>query len=82
MPPREGNGWEEHKKMVLHELERHDDALKDVHEELRAFRNEQADAISDLKVEVGKLSVKASVWGGLAGVITAIAIIMIRMAGV
>ena len=74
-----GNGWDKHKKLVLHELERHDKAISNVHKEISAFRAEQATALSDLKVEVGKLSVKASMWGGVAGLMVALSVILLRM---
>lgn len=63
----ENRGWTEWSQYVLKELERLNESYSNVNQE-----------INDLKVEVGKLQVKASIWGGLAGIITALIMYLIK----
>ena len=51
-----GNGWTTYQKLVLSKLEDHQDELKAINKKL-----------SDLKIEIVELKVKASVWGMVAG---------------
>lgn len=51
--------WSEWSKFVLKELER----LNNVTESLKV-------EINEIKVDVAKLQVKASIWGGVTGLIT------------
>ena len=52
------NGWDEYKKLILHELEENTLTLKEV-----------SKAISDIKSDVSALKVKAAVAGGIAGMV-------------
>ena len=65
--PTEANGWNEWSKHVLAELKRQNNNV----EKLFSLT-------SQCKVEIAKLQVKASVWGGIGGVLAAIVAMMIR----
>jgi len=54
------NGWNEWSKYVLNELKRLGDSYEQLDEKM-----------TQVMVEVGMLKVKAGVWGGLAGLISA-----------
>ena len=51
-----GNGWDEHKRLVLKELGC-----------LRADQASVASTLVDIRVAIGKLQVKAGIWGILGG---------------
>lgn len=73
MPSQEPNGWREWSKHVLKELER-----------LNKEINKLNQRVSNLEVEVAKLQVKASIWGGVTGLITtliALALQYLRASG-
>lgn len=60
------NGWEEYRALVLHEIERLDNRMSEVHEDVRALRAEQAATRED----VAGLKVQAGVTGGIAGLVS------------
>tara|TARA_Y100000296_G_C5059622_1_gene199088 strand:+ start:225 stop:440 length:216 start_codon:yes stop_codon:yes gene_type:complete len=62
--PDKENGWDEWSKHVLAELERQNDNI----EKLFSIT-------SQCRIEIAQLQVKSSVWGGLAGAVTALATI-------
>jgi len=53
-----GNGWQEYQRLVLYELKAHTDTLADFGKEL-----------TNVKVEIGMLKVKAGLWGLLGGLV-------------
>lgn len=60
-----GNGWQEYQRLVLYELKAHTDTLADFGKEL-----------TNVKVEIGMLKVKAGLWGLLGGLVpVAIAVV-------
>lgn len=61
------NGWGEWSKYVLKELERVDKEI-----------NKLNKRVSDLEVEVAKLQVKASIWGGVTGLITTLIALVLQ----
>lgn len=76
----EGDSWLEYKRLVLAELKRGNDGLEALQQKLSNFKAESAKQISDLKVEVGMLKVKAGVWGALGGIVPAAISIIYMMA--
>lgn len=62
------NGWTEYQKLVMTSLEQHEKKLESIYE-----------AITDIKVEVGMLKVKAGIWGLAGGAIPAIITIVLLM---
>ena len=52
------NGWEQYQKMVINKLDAHDSDFKTIE-----------DKLTSIQVEIATLKVKASIWGGLAGLI-------------
>lgn len=60
-----GNGWQEYQRLVLYELKAHTDTLAEFGKEL-----------TNVKVEIGMLKVKAGLWGLLGGLVpVAIAVV-------
>ena len=74
---REDGGWDEYRRLVVDTLERLERnverARNEIHDEAGKLRAE----ISTLKSDVVMLKVKASVWGALGGLMTAIAAVLI-----
>lgn len=64
---KQGNGWDEWGRFVLKELERLNGNSEQLQQEIAAMR-----------VEVAGLKVKASTWGGLAGLITVLAMLLLQ----
>ena len=62
-----GVGWQGYQKLVLSELVRLSSAV----EALRAD-------IVEMRVDVGRLKVKASLWGAAAGVLAALASLLLK----
>ena len=63
MPP--GNGWSEHAKLVLHELERLNDCYETLAKDLARLKNEFVALRTEFKI-------KAGFWGLLGGAIPVI----------
>ena len=64
------NGWEENRKWIKKELDRHGDTLEKI-----------ADKIGEIKEDIAGLKVKAGIWGVIGGsipVIIAILFILIK----
>ena len=55
------NGWNEYEKLVLDKLESHTETLRCLDTKMTSIR-----------IEVAKLKVKAGIWGGLAGIVSAV----------
>jgi len=66
--------WAEWSKYVLMELKRCNQQIGDLETKIDKLNNEQ---LSQLKIEIAMLKVKASVWGLMGGAIPAI-ILLIR----
>ena len=66
-PPVEG--WQEYRRLVLAELERLDDAIKNLDEKLDKRDKEQDAKVSAINLELLTLRIKASIYGALAGAI-------------
>ena len=56
------NGWSEHQRLVIDSLERHD-----------RYFDKLFEKIDGMGKEIATLKVKAGIWGGLAGIVSAIA---------
>ena len=65
LDPPNGDGWGEWRKYVLKELER----ISDCHEAQRKI-------MQQIQVEIAMLKVKSSVWGGIAGLIPALGLLI------
>lgn len=59
------NGWDRYQKLVLAKLEDHDKLLGNISSEL-----------TNIKVELGQLRVKAGVWGAIGAAIPTIAAVL------
>lgn len=72
MPPatrgsdRDDGGWHEYRRLVLNELERVDESLKDVNIKL-----------GEIERNLTMLQAKATVWGALGGVVVSIIVSVI-----
>ena len=64
MAPKDTNGWDEWKNLVLDKL----DTLKSMDERL-----------DTMAVEVARLKVFASLWGGIAGLFGSLAVALVLM---
>ena len=60
------NGWSAYQKLVLSELEDHSRGLSELAGELKQLRTKD---ITDIKVEIAMLKIKAGLWGAGAGAI-------------
>jgi hypothetical protein len=52
------NGWSEYEKLVLNELERHNNLIEGIRED-----------VSDIRSEIAMLKVKSGLWGMLGATI-------------
>lgn len=75
-----GGGWDEYKKLVLSQIremrEAHQDlcsemrdSIQTIRDDIHGLRSETSDEMKNLAVDIGKLNVKAGMWGALAGAI-------------
>jgi hypothetical protein len=62
------NGWDSYQKLVLAKLEDHSGLLDLLSKEVSELRNKD---ITELKVEIAMLKIKAGMWGAAAGMIPA-----------
>jgi hypothetical protein len=56
-----GNGWTNYQKLVLAQLEQHQESLEKIN-----------DKLNQIRIEITELKVKAGVWGLIAGMIPVI----------
>lgn len=71
-------GWDEYRRLILSELERLDESVKESRKsELEAIQKLLMD-ITKLREDVVTLKVKAGVWGILGGVITTLGAILLK----
>ena len=62
----DGNGWSKYEKLVMDKLDEHDDRVGNVEEML-----------TQVRVDIATLKVKAGLWGGIGGLIpVVIALVM------
>jgi len=64
----DGESWRDYQKLVLHELKDHGKELKVMNSNL-----------GKVEVKVGKLEVRAGIWGALAGGVSGIIFVVIRL---
>ena len=64
-----GTGWLEYRRLVLNELERLDEAIKNLNKKLDERDKAQDVKVSAINLELLTLKIKASVYGALAGAI-------------
>ena len=62
------NGWDEWRNHVLSELKRFNDN-----------NSQTQNALADIRTEIAKLQVKASLWGGIMGLVTAGLMIVVKI---
>jgi hypothetical protein len=70
--------WTEYRRLILAELQRINAAVAEVDHKVDRMRS---DDISQLKVEVAMLQVKAGVWGGAAGLLITLAAVLLKYVG-
>lgn len=88
----DGNGWSEYQKLVLAELTRHNNVLENLAQEIGDLKVELAlfdkhhERLTHIEVEqkvqdvkIATLEVKAGLWGGLAGLMTALAAALVQV---
>jgi len=59
--------------MVLAELERHSEQLKEVDDKLNKIRNED---LAGIRSEIAVLKMKAGIWGAAAGLVPGVAVMI------
>ena len=69
MSEESGTGWLEYRRLVLNELERLDEAIKNLDNKLDKRDKEQDAKVSAINLELLTLRIKASIYGALAGAI-------------
>ena len=67
------NGFYEYKRLILAELERLDESIKS----LSAEQKNMTANMAGMRADVRELQTKASLWGGLSGVLTALSAIFL-----
>ena len=83
MPPDPPNtprpeDWSEYRRLILQELERLNMLAHDLSDEIRDIRNKD---LSQVRVDIAMLQVKAGVWGAVAGAVIALGAIFLRKGG-
>lgn len=73
-------GWIEHRKLILNELQRLTTEVGNIREKLDTFRQED---VADLRTEIALLKLKSSLWGailgGASGVVVTAGAILLRL---
>jgi hypothetical protein len=63
--------WGEYRELVLKELERLNESIRELNEKLDKLNT---DDISDMKIKIAMLEVRSGVWGAIAGTVTGLAL--------
>jgi hypothetical protein len=66
--PKGGNGWGEYQRLVLAELKRFNDNFETINL-----------TIAKMQVEIGKLQIKAGVWGAIGGAIPVLVLLVVSL---
>lgn len=74
----EAADWGEYRRLILSELSRIAAAVAEVDKKVDNIRTQE---ISAIKVEVAMLQVKSGVWGGVAGLLVALAAVLLKYVG-
>lgn len=84
MPDHESSddrSWPEYRKLVINELERIDRGLANLNVKLDAALGERDGRTRSLEISVAMLQVKCGMWGALAGLGSALAVVLLRIGG-
>jgi hypothetical protein len=79
--PNVPDDWVSYRRLILSELERISEDVRRISGKLDDFR---AQDLAEIRVEVAMLKVKAGVWGGLSGLVTAVGaliLVVVRSSG-
>jgi hypothetical protein len=68
MSEQQGSSWQEYQKLVLHELQKHTNALEKIEAEIK-----------DIHIELATVKVKGGIWGLLAGAVPVIIALIIKL---
>lgn len=80
MSDEEKNGWSEYQKLVLAELERLDKGLEVLDQKVDDLRAEDG-PLATINAEIKLLKYKSTLWGGVAGGIPAVILVIIKLLG-
>ena len=72
------NGWSEYEKLVLAELERLDKGAERLDRKVDTIREHD---LANIKSEIKLLKYKSTLWGGIAGGIPALILVLIKVFG-
>lgn len=67
--PWQGNGWTQYQKLVLAELERNAEGIKELNEKKDERLKEMNIQFGEIKIQIAMLKVKAGIWGLMAGMV-------------
>jgi len=69
------NGWSEYQKLVLAELERLDRSVEILDNKIDIIRDTE---LANINAEIKLLKYKSTLWGGLAGAVPVLILIIIQ----
>lgn len=75
----QGNGWTQYQKLVLAELERNAEGIKELNEKKDERLREMNAQFGEIKIQIAMLKVKAGIWGLMAGMIPVIIALAIQV---
>lgn len=75
---RDDNSWKEYQKLVLSELKRLDKNITILDEKVDSIRQAE---LAQLNSEIKLLKYKSTLWGGIAGTIPALILVLIKLLG-
>ncbi len=78
MSDKDNNGWSEHQKLVLYELERLDKGVEELDKKIDIIREKD---LANIKSEIKLLQYKSTLWGGIAGGIPVLILVLIKVFG-
>lgn len=76
--PNDSESWDEYRKLILRELERLDEDLKELSKDNKDSNAKYYQALSKVREEIVALKVKAGVWGILGGVVTTLGAVLLK----
>jgi hypothetical protein len=69
----DGGDWGTYRRLILAEIQRVSRDIEAINQKLDRFRESD---LQEIKVDIAMLKVKASAWGGLAGLIAALVMLL------
>lgn len=76
----DGNGWDEYRKLVLTEIQRLADEIRQERNNAERVQSHMLNRLTEVDKEIAMLKVRCGMWGVMGGLIPALAALLVTKA--